>query len=317
MAYSPIALFVYKRPKHTRRTIENLMKCPEFAKSPIYVFADAAKQQQDEELVEETRDIINSMLGGKARIVAAAQNQGLATSIISGVNSLLEEFDRVIVLEDDLLVSPHFLHYMNTALATYQDESSVMQISGHMFPVKEFYHQTEAMFLPFTSSWGWGTWRRAWKYFDPNATGWEILKTDRAMRSRFNLDRSYCYFEMLKVQMSGNGHSWAIRWYWSVFKNNGYVLYPPISHVDNIGIDGSGTNGWLSGYKLKQVPDRPPNKPETFPTSIEVNLKDFKLVQVAIGGRSKLYFLLVTKLRVIIWSMKAIVKHYSPKRVTN
>jgi hypothetical protein len=314
MNYAPIALFVYKRPEHTRQMIENLMKCPEFTESPVYVFADAAKKGEDEDLVAETRNIVNSLLGNKAKIVAVEKNQGLAKSIISGINSLLEEYDRVIVLEDDLLVSPRFLTYMNTALETYKDESSVMQVSGYMFPVKEFAHQTDVIFLPFAISWGWGTWRRAWQYFDPEATGWEILKTDRAMRSQFNLDGSYCYFDILKAQMSGTANSWAIRWYWSVFKNNGCVVYPPISHIDNIGIDGSGTHGWMTGEQFKQLPDKQLTNLETFPASIQINVKNFEMVQLAIrGGNSKLHVSLITKARRIMWSKKALLKRHTDK----
>jgi hypothetical protein len=315
MNYAPIALFVYNRPEHTRQMIENLMKCPEFSESSVYVFADAAKKIEDEDRVAKTRLIVNSLLGNKAKIVTAEKNQGLAKSIISAINSLLEEFDRIIVLEDDLLVSSRFLSYMNTALETYKNESSVMQVSGYMFPVEEFSHQTDIIFLPFTVSWGWGTWRRAWQYFDPNATGWDILKTDRAMRSKFNLDGSYYYFEILKHQMSGNANSWAIRWYWSVFKNNGYVVYPPISHIDNIGIDGSGTHGWLTGEQFKQLPNKQLTSPETFPAaSIQINAKNFELVQLAIrGGDSKLQVSLLTKMRTIRWSMKAFAKRYKTR----
>jgi hypothetical protein len=318
MTYSPIALFVYKRPEHTRRTIENLMKCPEFAASPIYVFSDAAKKPEDEEKVAETRSIVNDMLGEKAKIVAVEKNQGLAKSIISGVSSLLKEYDRVIVLEDDLLVSPRFLSYMNTALEIYKNESSVMQVSGYMFPVKELANQTDAVFLPFISSWGWATWRRSWQYFDPDATGWEVLKTDRSMRAKFNLDRAYDYFEMLKAQMSGAADSWAIRWYWSVFKRNGYVVYPPISHVDNIGLDGSGTHGVFSGGKFKQLTDRILINPETFPASIQTDLAIFKLVQVSLrGGHSKIYFSVRKILRQIMLSIKSIAKNQSPVTSTN
>jgi hypothetical protein len=313
MNYAPIALFVYKRPEHTRRTIESLMQCPEFVDSPIFVFADAAKKTEDEERVKETRTVVTDLLKDRAKIFEAQTNQGLAKSIIAGVNNLLMEYDRVIVLEDDLLLSPRFLSYMNAALVAYQFEPSVMQVSGYMFPVKEFVNRTEAIFLPCTSSWGWGTWTRAWQYFDSEATGWEVLKTDKAMRSRFNLDQAYDYFEMLKAQMSGTADSWAIRWYWSVFKNNGYVVYPPISHVDNIGLDGSGTHGhglW-AGQKFKQVTKNTLTTIEDFSVDIMLSLDAFKLVQTSIrGNNSKLSFWINNKIgKIVRGYLKSTNKH--------
>lgn len=250
MSYSPIALFVYKRPEHTRRVLESLMQCPEFDDSPLYIFCDGAKKEEDKDKVIQAREVVRSMVGAKAEIVESPTNRGLANSITSGVTSLCNKYGRVIVLEDDLVVAPQFLSFLNAALDKYQDESSVMQISGYMFPVPEFINKTEAVFLPFTTSWGWGTWKRAWDCFDAQASGWEILQTNKQMRLRFNLDGSFDYFNMLKMQMSGEIDSWAIRWYWSVFKKNGCVIFPPISYVTNIGFDSSGTHGSRSAKLL-------------------------------------------------------------------
>ena len=191
MKYAPIALFVYKRPDHTRRTLEALMQCPEFEDSELYIFSDSAKKTEDEKLVLETRSLVKSVLGEKAKIIEAKKNQGLAKSIISGINTLLENYDRVIVLEDDLIVSPLFLNYMNAALDTYQRESSVMQVSGYMYPIKEFSQIKTTLFLPFISSWGWATWRRAWQKFDAHAKGYEALKTDKLLRHQFDLNSAY------------------------------------------------------------------------------------------------------------------------------
>ena len=134
MNYSPIALFVYKRPEHTRQTLEALIKCPEFEQSKLYVFCDAAKRSEDEKLVDKTRAVVRALVDNKATIIEESNNKGLVNSIISGVTKLVNEFGKVIVLEDDLIVSPGFLQYMNQALEIYQNENRVMQISGYMFP---------------------------------------------------------------------------------------------------------------------------------------------------------------------------------------
>jgi len=280
MIYSPIALFVYNRPEHTRRAIESLIQCPEFADSLLYVFCDGAKRQEDIDRVMQTRDVVRSLVGAKAEIIEAAKNQGLANSIISGVTRLCNTYKRVIVLEDDLVVMPEFLAFLNAALEKYQNEPSVMQVSGHMFPVPEFINRTEALFLPFTTSWGWGTWKRAWDCFDPEASGWEVLQTDREMRSRFNLDGNFDYFNMLKRQMCGRIDSWAIRWYWSVFKMKGCVLFPPTTYVSNIGFDGSGTHGSRLGRRVLGTGENLRIlKPIELPSRVEVNQTDVNAIK--------------------------------------
>ena len=145
------------------------------------------------------------------------------------------------MVEDDLRISPVFLDYMNRALDRYEDDQRVMQISGHMFPV-DLPDEVDAVFLPFTTSWGWATWRRAWEKFDPDMHALETLKHNRSMRIKFDLDGAYPYYRMLQQQVAGRKDSWAIRWYLSVFSSDGIVLYPKESMVDNRGFDGSGTH---------------------------------------------------------------------------
>lgn len=40
---APIALFVYRRADHTRKTLEALVQCQGYSESKVYVFCDGAK----------------------------------------------------------------------------------------------------------------------------------------------------------------------------------------------------------------------------------------------------------------------------------
>jgi GT2 family glycosyltransferase len=161
ISLAPIALFAYKRPKHTLKVLEALACNSEAAKSKLYVFCEAPKEQEDWPLVHQTREIFRQEQWCKeVEIIERKTNLGCANSIIQGVTEICDRYGRVIVLEDDLIVSPYFLQYMNTALDRYADEPKVMQISGHMFPVN-IRVKTDAIFLSFTTSWGWATWQRA------------------------------------------------------------------------------------------------------------------------------------------------------------
>lgn len=238
---APIALFAFKRPEHTRRTLESLAKNPEFSASPLFIYCDGARDQSETAQVDETRRIVREWPHPEKILVERERNWGLANSIIAGVTELCARYERVIVVEDDLIVSPIFLDYMNSALAHYADEPRVMQISAHMFPVS-IQSSYDAVMLPFITSWGWATWDRAWKHFDPSMTGYEKLKGDSRLRRKFNLDGSYPYFRMLKYQVRGRVDSWAIRWYKSVFFCGGLTLYPCHSLVMNIGYGNTATH---------------------------------------------------------------------------
>ena len=242
LSVAPVALFVYNRPWHTRQTVEALRKNAGAGDSDLIVFSDGPRDGASEEQVREVRRYLRTVEGFRSiRIVERDTNLGLADSIISGVTEVVDEYGRIIVLEDDLLTAPGFLAYMNFALGRYEEEERVMQISGHMFDV-DIKAETDAVFLPFTTSWGWATWKRAWGDFDPSMAGYERLRKDRKLRRSFNLDGSYDYFGMLKSQRKGKIDSWAIRWYLSVFLRHGLVLFPVKSLVRNIGFDDSGTH---------------------------------------------------------------------------
>jgi len=240
---APVVVFAYRRPSHLRNTLESLMRCEGFEQSPVVIFGDGPRHAGEMATVEETRAVARAMLGDDAEYHFSEANQGLARSVIEGVTDVVARYGRAIVVEDDLELAPSFLTFMNHALDRYANDERVFQVSGYMFDVPELRDSSSAIFLPFTVSWGWATWKRAWDRFDPVATGWETLKTDRRLRYRFNLDGAYDYATMLLGQMAGLRDSWAVRWYWTVFKANGLVLFPPTSLVRNTGFDGSGSHG--------------------------------------------------------------------------
>lgn len=245
---APIALFVYKRPELTLATLEALSKNDMAQDSVLYVFSDGIKPNatlEEIKKIEETRQIIRQKKWCKeVQIFESQKNKGLAQSIIDGVTQILHQFDTIIVLEDDLITSRGFLRFMNEGLEKYRNHVEVMQISGYQFPIESNYNH-QSFFLPMTSSWGWATWRRAWNKFDPLASGFEELQHNKKLRYRFNLNGAYDYTNLLFAQMVHKTvDSWAIRWWWTVFKNNGMTLYPDNSLVQNVGfgVDATHTN---------------------------------------------------------------------------
>jgi hypothetical protein len=290
---APIALFVFKRPNHTLRTLTSLAANPEFTSSPLYIYCDGARNSKDLSEVNLTRNIVNGWSHPNKIVIEQDANCGLANSVITGVSELTEKYGQVIVVEDDLVVSKNFLSYLNAALRKYRNSEQVMQISAHMFPVPELAGKKETLFLPFISSWGWATWDRAWKNFDANATGWESLVKHRDVRKQFDLGGCYDYSGMLFRQMSGKIDSWAIRWNWSVFQCNGLVVYPPTSLVQNIGFDGTGTHCRSNDFHNMDISRT--SQQLIFSEDIKISSKDFEAVKKVIKVMSGSYFVRLLK----------------------
>ncbi|MBQ2361237.1 MAG: glycosyltransferase [Prevotella sp.] len=241
MTLAPILLFVYNRPLHVRRSIESLL-ANELAKdSELYIFSDAAKDEMAQPNVNEVRQFIHSIKGFKEiHYVERTENWGLARNIIDGVTTLVNQYGRVIVLEDDLIVAPYFLQFMNDALETYKDEENVCHIQACDFTKDPILPDT--FLIKWTGSWGWATWKRAWKLFNPN--GQELLDEliRRKLTYRFDFNGKYGYTRMLRNQIKGKNNSWAIRWNASLFLADKLSLNVGKSLIQNEGFDGSGTN---------------------------------------------------------------------------
>lgn len=290
---APIALFIFKRPDHVAAVVRALAEADGFYESDIYVFADGPRDESDLQDVMKARAAVKKCFGGRAHYVDSETNKGLARSIIEGVGALCDKYGKVIVLEDDLVVSKSFIKYMNSALDRYEHDDSVMQISAYMFPIRKGESCDRCSFLPLTTSWGWATWKRAWDMFDPESTGWvELLKDGRRLKL-FNIRNSFDFGEMLEDQMMGRSDSWAIRWYLSVFNKAGLVLYPPVSLVSNIGFDGSGTHGWRSSRKSLSQADLPDMIDCVFPEDLSVDEETYNHVarhlKKSAGGARRFY----------------------------
>ena len=253
--YSPIILFVYKRPHHTLRTLESLRKNDLSEQSSLYIFSDGAKSGQDQASVAEVRQVIRQKQWCKeVHIMERPTNFGLARNIIEGVSQIIDRFGKVIVLEDDLVISPGFLRYMNQALDLYQEQPKVMQISGHTPPIKLKKYLHDTLFYNKISSWGWATWARAWQKL--NLDTQYLLEQIEAtgQTAAFNADGTYNFTEHLEANLQGTINTWAIKWQASVFLSQGLCLYPRQSLVRNIGCDNSGEHcGYLELYLRQKM----------------------------------------------------------------
>jgi len=245
---APIALFVYNRPRHTRETVAALQRNALAAASDLWVFSDGARSPEHEAVVAEVRAFIGSIAGFRSvTVVEQPANLGLARSIIDGVSRLCREQGRVIVLEDDIVVSPHFLRYMNDALRVYADEARVMHISGYLLPISPR-GLPETLFYRVSSCWGWATWQRAWQHYERDIDALERTMTPE-LRHEFNL-RGACndFWAQVEGNRSGLLNTWAIFWYATVFLRGGLCLHPSRALVRNIGTDGSGINSGTSTH---------------------------------------------------------------------
>lgn len=240
---APVILFTYNRPEHTKRTIEALAANELAEQTELFVFSDAAKKEADEDKVHKIRDYVQSVTGFcHVTLTARVTNYGLAKNVIEGVTEIIDRYGKVIVLEDDLVTNRFFLRFMNDALCRYEAERRVTGVTGFSHFDDGINLSCETCFHTLTgTSWSWATWKDRWQKFDPVCADWTDLMSDRKLRSAFNYDNTYDFYKIMKMQQTDERtNSWAIRWYWTNFRQGGYILAPVKSLVSNEGWDGSG-----------------------------------------------------------------------------
>lgn len=285
--FAPVALFVYNRPKHTIRTLDALRRNELAEHTDLLVFSDGPKDSADNGRVDEVRKILDSIEGFRStNIIKREANAGLAASVIGGVTRTIEEFGKVIVLEDDLVTSPAFLAYMNRALDRYENCEQVWHVSGWSFPLSEP-PQEDAFLWRHMVCWGWGTWADRWDHFEKDPD--KLISTFTARQlHRFNLNGAEKLWGQVLDNKDGKIDTWAIFWYATIFQNNGLCLNPSRSFVFDIGKDGSGTNvKRAESRNLEHEPDLATNAQIDFPAKLGEAawaLSEYKRYQKSIRG---------------------------------
>lgn len=256
---SPIVFFAYSRPEHTRRSLQSLEANADAKNSILYIYCDGPKANAGEEVrqrIKEVRKVARERQWcGQVEIIERETNAGLANSVIEGVTEITTKHGRCIVLEDDLVVSPFFLQYMNDALDEYVAEENVISIHGYTYPVGASLPET--FFLRGADCWGWATWKRGWDLFEPDGAKLYVELERSKQLKAFNFNNTYDYVKMLQKHIRGENDSWAVRWYASAFLHHKLTLYPGISMVNNSGTDELGTHVTQDKNFSVQLSDRP------------------------------------------------------------
>lgn len=239
---APIIVFAFNRPLHLKRTLDALAACPESGTSELRIYCDAARDALGAANVDSVRAVARGESRfGSCTVIEAVANKGLARSIIDGVTETVDRSGRVIVLEDDIVVHPTFLTFMNSGLDVYQHRAEVASICAYMYPIDPG-GLPRTFFLRGTDCWGWATWKRAWDAFEPDGSRLLQQIDARNLRWEFDMDGSYPYCKMLENQIVGRNNSWAIRWHASAYLKGMLSCFPSRSLVQNIGNDGSGSH---------------------------------------------------------------------------
>lgn len=246
MQYAPIALFTYNRADKTKRVLESLIQNAEAKGSDLYIFSDGPKNEKAVEGVKKNREYIHLVKETSKKskwfkditIIEREKNWGLANSLIAGITEVINKYGRVIVVEDDLILSPYFLKFMNDGLEKYKDDEKVGTISAYVPPVETDLPDT--FFLMYFQCWGWATWKRAWDLLETDTR--VLLRKMRFKKNKFDVGGGCGNYGNLYCHKVGLVDTWYLRYYASLFLEGKLSLYPGHTLAVNNGMDGTGVH---------------------------------------------------------------------------
>jgi len=239
--YAPIVITVYDRLNHLRHCINALLKNPIASRSDLIIISDAAYKEADIQTIQQVRNYIQGIIGfNHVEPLIREQNMGAHQSLINGIDNVLSKYDSFILLEDDIVVSPNFLQYMNDGLEFYKNEKSIFSICAFKLPFDmPADYKKETFFYPCNSPWGIATWKDRWLSVDHNYFDrYTELKKKGLLKSFCSI--GFYIKGILKADSNKTIIADDLRVYYHMFQNNMASVFPTISKSQNWGFDGSG-----------------------------------------------------------------------------
>lgn len=247
---TPVVMISYNRPDLVRMTMKNVALADGASERDIFMYIDGPRNEKDKVKQNEIASIVGSYADRLPRIsiIRRDHNFGCRNNIVDAITSVINRFGRAIIVEDDILVSRTFFRYMDMALDTYSDDSSIWAIDAYQHPNLKIpkNYPFDVYLSRFFMCWGWGTWANRWNAVDFEMRDWVTLKYDDKVVEKLN-HAGNNLIPMVESQLAGRLKTWDVQCMYYVAKNNLFCVEPKYQLSKNIGYlpsnDGEHCNG--------------------------------------------------------------------------
>ncbi len=253
MNYAPIVLFCFNRPLHLLRTLHALSNNELASQSHIVFFCDGPRNEEEKILTDAVRKVAREAKGfASVETVEHQQNLGCANAFIYGLEKTFTIYEKAIIMEDDILCSPHTLAFLNGGLKVYEKNASIFSISAwtpprKIFPISHGYLY-DVYSIPRLNCWGWASWKNRIYDVDWDVSDYDTFKNSSSMRKEYSAGGEDVPL-LLDAQMEGIVDAWDVRLDYTRFKRKQLCINPVISYTTNIGMDtGTHTGGGGNRY---------------------------------------------------------------------
>lgn len=243
----PVLLLIFNRPDTTKKVIDALRQTKP---THLFVAADGPRPTRpDEKVKTETARKIATTIDWPCEVktLFRTENMGCRLAVSSAIDWFFEHVEEGIILEDDCVPDPSYFPFAQELLARYRNDKRVMVVAASHFHGEAHKPPHSYFFSRYNHCWGWASWRRAWQMYDREMSLWPALCKSNWLLGIGNGNRLFQRYwtEIFDRAYAGDVDSWAYRWTFSCWTQNGLTILPSRNLVTNIGfdIDATHTNG--------------------------------------------------------------------------
>jgi len=237
---TPVVFLIFNRPETTNRVFE---KIRESRPPKLLIVADGPRQDKpdDVEKCRAARSVIRRVdWECEVSTCISDVNLGCMSRVSTGLAWAFNQVEEAIILEDDCLPHPRFFRFCEEMLHLYRNDERVMMITGTNYLLDTLDTEESYCFSRYFAVWGWASWRRAWRNYDCDMTGWKEMKRHGQVRSFYSQEYMCKHVAgMFDGAYEHRINSWAIRWFYACLFNNGLCIVPRVNLISNIGIEGA------------------------------------------------------------------------------
>ena len=241
---TPVVFLVFNRPDTTRRVFERIRQ----ARPPkLLVVCDGPRPHvpADAARVAEVCAIIAQGVDWPCEVLThyAEKNLGCRVRVSSGLDWAFSLVEEAIIIEDDCLPDPSFFTFCETMLARYREDERVMHINGTNFLAAHLRVSSDFFFSKYVWVWGWATWRRAWRQYDPTMASWDERLPRLEESFDAGADRAFWLstFEQARADWQKT-NTWDFQWVYTCWTLGALTAMPSVNLVENLGIGGDSTH---------------------------------------------------------------------------
>lgn len=240
-----ILLLIWRRPIQTRRLIDSLRK---ISPKKIYISSDGPifGNFENENLVTKTRELVLSEIDWECEILTnfSKINKGCKKAVTDGINWFFTLEDEGIILEDDCIPNKYFFKFCSDLLEKYRHDERIWAICGNGYQKEKYVNHDSYFFSRYVDIWGWATWKRCWKLYDPEIKSWGNNNSSSILKDIFEDKRELKYWTKIfdDIFYKNKPDTWDYQWQYLCFINSGMACMPFTNTVENIGFGEGATH---------------------------------------------------------------------------